>query len=215
MLLYVSSTYDANYIICDRLGFRGCKSLCELLFQSSNQLHYLDISCNELGDAGAACLADGISSLESLKVLKLGRNKVGNEGSQKIATAVNKIATLEEINLEGDLQHQNRPWSWKSKSSDWQFLFIPVFLAQMMSDSYGQETCCLSMKWKYGLARDYSQKSEKKHSLFRELYWRLWGYSSWESLHGHHICLWNSSHNPGKLQHQWRRSTQFGPSLGI
>lgn len=111
------------------LGDDGVKTVCEALAKNAPKLTVLDISGNEmagegakglatllsvgklevvraedneLGNTGAVKLAKGIKASSSLKIFDVRGSEMGGRGALAIANACAKVASLEELALNGN-----------------------------------------------------------------------------------------------------------------
>lgn len=84
---------------------KGTLHLSGSILGHLENLVHLDMSCNNLGDQGAAYLASSLPSLKNLQVLRLGKNKIGEEGGQRLASTLKTLSSLTEISLDGSHTH--------------------------------------------------------------------------------------------------------------
>lgn len=73
------------------------------LLVDANALQTLDLSCNQLGDDGAARLAEALAHNDVLLRLNLGFNKIGFKGARKLWTGLAANSRLKSLNLKGNV----------------------------------------------------------------------------------------------------------------
>ena len=72
------------------------------VFKNDPTLKELKLVNNQIGDKGAALIADALKKNTTLKKLYLGKNKIGDEGAALIADALKKNTTLTALGLYGN-----------------------------------------------------------------------------------------------------------------
>jgi Ran GTPase-activating protein (RanGAP) involved in mRNA processing and transport len=77
----------------------GAKSIAEALGRKDNFMKELDLRENQIGDDGAAALAQALTIKQGLLTLDLRENQIGNKGAQSIANALSNQSTLTDLNL--------------------------------------------------------------------------------------------------------------------
>lgn len=80
------------------VGDAGCVHVARLL--SFHLLVELDLSYNEIGDMGAAELADGLAYCDSLTALSVKANRITSAGAQALASALASNNVLYRLNLD-------------------------------------------------------------------------------------------------------------------
>ncbi|GMH38748.1 hypothetical protein BSKO_06632 [Bryopsis sp. KO-2023] len=83
------------------IGRHGVSVLASCV-DTSDTMQLKSILMDGNSDGGAAYLAESLKYLENLHVLRLGRNKVGGEGAQKLASALGHCKMLGEVSFEGN-----------------------------------------------------------------------------------------------------------------
>jgi hypothetical protein len=76
--------------------------LCGVLQASNNSITRLDLSSNEVGDAGAASLAELLKTDRTLSSVDLDRNHIGDEGGCLLSAALKENCALQELRLSGN-----------------------------------------------------------------------------------------------------------------
>lgn len=80
----------------NNIGDIGLASLSNIL-QFTKNLEFLDISKNQFSHISTPYFSEGLTKLSKLKVLKLGENKIQDEGFVRIAKSIS--STIEELSL--------------------------------------------------------------------------------------------------------------------
>ena len=80
------------------IGDRGAAALAES-FHVNNVLDDLDLSGNAIGDFGAKQIARALRSNPSIKYLDLSRNKIGKKGAFELMEAFEKNSVLKRLHL--------------------------------------------------------------------------------------------------------------------
>ena len=62
-------------------------------------LQHINLSCNSIGDAGAASLSAALPGFAALQTLVLGGNSIGATGAASLSTALPGCATLQTLHL--------------------------------------------------------------------------------------------------------------------
>lgn len=82
------------------LSCKLVRTFCAHMLKHENLVH-LDLSRNEIRDSGARAIAKLMTIVQSLKVLKVGDNRIGNDGCKAIAAALVKgSCQVEELECE-------------------------------------------------------------------------------------------------------------------
>ena len=69
---------------------------------ASGSLAELDLTDNNIGDAGAKAIADAIGASGSLAELFLGQNQIGDAGAKELARAISASGSLARLSLAGN-----------------------------------------------------------------------------------------------------------------
>ena len=88
-----------------RIGDEGVRAIADSLRRGQGVLEVLDLSRGNVGDVGAAALAEYMKADSSLKILRLQDNKIGDEGARMLAHALQKHGVLEEMHLRHNSIH--------------------------------------------------------------------------------------------------------------
>eukprot|EP00928_Gymnodinium_smaydae_P088240 TRINITY_DN72350_c0_g1_i1.p1 TRINITY_DN72350_c0_g1~~TRINITY_DN72350_c0_g1_i1.p1 ORF type:complete len:793 (-),score=213.21 TRINITY_DN72350_c0_g1_i1:44-2422(-) len=72
----------------NRLGPDGAEAVAAAMRGSSRALGSLELDCNDIGDQGLRCLLDALPRTPSLKVLKLGGNRLSGAAGALLAAAL-------------------------------------------------------------------------------------------------------------------------------
>ncbi len=92
------------------IGDEGVSAVAGALSANRETMAQLDLSNNFIGPAGAAALARVFAGPSALRVLRMGRNKLGTRGGAAIACAVGVVAELGVCNVRVHLR-VCRSWS--------------------------------------------------------------------------------------------------------
>lgn len=84
----------------NEIGLQGANGIAKLL--SSGRLRELHADDNELGNAGATALAEGISRHSHLRVLGLNNCEIGGPGALSIAKAISSLKDVKCVNLDSN-----------------------------------------------------------------------------------------------------------------
>lgn len=84
-----------------------------ICFSKMHKLTFLDITGNSLKDSGLKLLLSTLKNLSNLKILKLGSNKISNQG---IITLIDSIQTMKSL-VEIDLSWNNIVWNEIDKNT--------------------------------------------------------------------------------------------------
>lgn len=77
-----------------------CRTFCAYMLKHNNLTH-LDLSRNEIGDRGARGIAKLMFTLPGLKTVKLGDNRINNDGIKALGAALSKSSCqTEELDLQ-------------------------------------------------------------------------------------------------------------------
>jgi hypothetical protein len=76
--------------------------------KTNTMLKMLELSGNQIGDAGAEKLADALKSNTALMELGLSSNQIGNVGADKLADALKSNTTLTKLDLNRNQMNRNK-----------------------------------------------------------------------------------------------------------
>ena len=85
-------------LLYNSIGDDGAAALAEGL-ESCNSLHTLELSHNSIGDVGAAALAEGLKSCNNLQILNLKSNSIGDDGAAALAEGLKSCNSLDTLYL--------------------------------------------------------------------------------------------------------------------
>lgn len=86
----------------NRISDSGAETLANILLQSPRvlqSLHLLDLSGNEIGDPGLCSLAAALPSVRSIKALGFDSNFIGDQGAESLALALPRCSGLQQLIL--------------------------------------------------------------------------------------------------------------------
>jgi len=99
----------------NQIGDEGAATLAEAL-KHNTSLTTLDLRGNRIGDEGAAMLAEAVQHNTSLTTLNLAGNRIGDEGAATLAKALEEHnITLSKLEIEGYLLARIRPLDERKK----------------------------------------------------------------------------------------------------
>jgi Ran GTPase-activating protein (RanGAP) involved in mRNA processing and transport len=86
-------------ISCNNIGDAGVASLSVTLSEHNSTITFLDISSNQFGASGAASIAKCLLANTGLQHLELSRNDLGDAGATHLSGAIRLNAILEKLNI--------------------------------------------------------------------------------------------------------------------